>query len=169
MFRKRKQGFYRILYSHYRIKTLQWNKKQAPFWTIQHFLLHFGDLCEYVKMCLLNNSQARQPLTSLHFHSARHRLLTQPPLYQTADDFILLFPWTSPGFVCKRPSCQPCCATCSALPHPQGLTWSRPEASALDRPHRETTNQPFCPVTSAQMCCSPLPKLTIWIRFPPGE
>lgn len=110
-------------------------------------------------MCLLNNSQAKQPLTSLHFHSASHRLLTQPPLYQTADDFILLYLYFPERLWALSES--GCPAGPAALPallshRPQGLTRSRPDASAPDRPHGETTNQPFCPVTSAQMCCPPL-------------
>lgn len=100
---------------------------------------------------LLEQHPASQPLTSLSFNPARHRLLIQPPPYQTADSFLLSsFPQTSQSFVWSRLSCQPSCATSLLFP----ARWAWPAADPMPRPwiphNSGATNQPRCP------CCCPM-------------
>ena len=113
--------------------------------------------------------------TSHQLPRARHRLLIQPPLHQTADGLFVLSAfspkvlWAFSGSASPAQLCRP-----SALHLSLGSTSCRPDppAPAPGSPPRTggAAHQPSCPVPLTRPCSSlPRSPLCIWINFPEGE
>ena len=100
---------------------------------------------------------------------ARHRLLIQPPLHQTADGLLYFLLFSPKGslscfWIClSRPAVPPVCSS----PPADLIPPTRPPDPP---PYQGAANQPSCPVPLTPRCCSvPRSPLCIWINFPEGE